>query len=96
MDPTAIATLDSAPQLAWKQVGHYCLKNWRTVTLPLFSTDNAVKNYFFAKLRKSMRKINKLMQEIFQKKGKELKLNVLYKIVEASEEKFKKTPLCSQ
>lgn len=43
-----------------------------------------------------MRRINKIIQERFKKKVKELKLNVLYKIVEASEEKFKKTPLCTE
>jgi len=66
------------------------------VGVSLRRTDNGVKNHFFAKLRKSMRRINKIIQERFKKRVKELKLNVLYKIVEASEERFKKTPLCSE
>jgi len=40
--------------------------------------------------------MNKVVQERFKKKLKELKPNVLYKIVEASEERFKKNPLCSE
>ena len=42
-----------------------------------------------------MRRINKLIKERFKKRLKEIKINVLYKIVEASEEKFKKEPLCN-
>lgn len=58
-------------------------------------TDNSVKNHFFAKLRKSMRKINKIINDRYKKQLKEVKLNVLYKIIEASEERFKKSPLCT-
>ena len=58
-------------------------------------TDNSVKNHFFAKLRKSMRKINKIINDLYKKQLKEVKLNVLYKIIEASEERFKKSPLCT-
>lgn len=49
-----------------------------------FRTDNGVKNHFFAKLRKSMRKMNRIILKHFKKKMKELKISVLYKIVEAS------------
>ena len=42
-----------------------------------------------------MRWINKLIKERFKRNLKEIKINVLYKIVEASEERFKKEPLCS-
>lgn len=61
----------------------------------LTRTDNSVKNHFFAKLRKSMRKINKIINDRYKKQLKEVKLNVLYKIIEASEERFKKSPLCT-
>jgi hypothetical protein len=42
-----------------------------------------------------MRKINKIVLEEHRKRLKPIKLNVLYKIIEASEERFKKTPLCA-
>ena len=61
----------------------------------LIRTDNSVKNHFFAKLRKSMRKMNKIINDRYKKQLKEVKLNVLYKIIEASEERFKKSPLCT-
>lgn len=41
-----------------------------------------------------MRKINRIIQKHFKQKLKELKISVLYKIVEASEERFKKKPMC--
>jgi hypothetical protein len=54
-----------------------------------------VKNHFFAKLRKAMRRVNRLVTEARTKQIKEVKLNLLYKIIEASEERFKKNPLCT-
>jgi len=66
-------------------MGDHCSKTRRKVNLMKLRTYNGVKNHFFAKLRKSIRRINKIIQERFKKKLKELKLNVLYKIVEASE-----------
>jgi hypothetical protein len=48
-------------------------------------TDNSVKNHFFAKLRKAMRRINRRVAETRSKQIKEVKLNLLYKIIEASE-----------
>lgn len=48
-------------------------------------TDNSVKNHFFAKLRKAMRRINRRVAETRSKLLKEVKLNLLYKIIEASE-----------
>ena len=66
-------------------MGDHRSKTGRKVNLMKLRTDNGVKNHFFAKLRKSMRRINKIIQERFKKKLTELKLNVLYKLVEASE-----------
>ena len=66
-------------------MGYNSSTSWREVPLILFRTDNGVKNHFFAKLRKAMRRINKIIQEKFRRQLREIKLNVLYKIVEASE-----------
>ena len=52
-------------------------------------TDNCVKNHFYSKMRKAIRKLNKIIYQYFKKEMKEIKLSVLYKIVEASDEKFK-------
>lgn len=41
-----------------------------------------------------MRRINRIIQKEFKRKIKEIKINVLYKVVEASEETFKKEPMC--
>lgn len=65
-------------------MGHYCSLDKREVIFILQRTDNGVKNHFFAKLRKAMRRINKLIKDRFKKKLKEVKINVLYKIVEAN------------
>jgi hypothetical protein len=48
-------------------------------------TDNSVKNHFFAKLRKAMRRMNRRVADTRSKQLKEVKLNLLYKIIEASE-----------
>lgn len=57
-------------------------------------TDNGVKNYFYAKLRKGLRKLNKIIHEFFKKEITEIKIIVLYKIIEATEEKHKQTHFC--
>jgi len=51
-----------------------------------------VKNHFYSRLRKALRKINRVIQDNYRKEIKEIKPNVLYRIVEASEEKFKLFP----
>ncbi len=56
-------------------------------------TDNIVKNHFYSKLRKSMRKLNKIISKNFKREFKELKIGVIYKIVEGFEEQFKEKPL---
>jgi myb proto-oncogene protein len=47
-------------------------------------TDNSVKNHFFSRLRKSLRKLNKVIQDKYKKEIREIKIKVLYKIIEAS------------
>ena len=55
-------------------------------------TDNCVKNHFYSKMRKAIRKLNKVIHQYFRKELKEIKFTVLYKIVEATDEKFKNNP----
>jgi hypothetical protein len=52
-------------------------------------SDNAVKNHFYALLRKALRKINSVIQKHHKKEYKQFSPNVLYRIVEVAEEKFK-------
>jgi len=55
-------------------------------------TDNCVKNHFYSRMRKAIRKLNKTIHQHFKKEYKEIKMPVLYKIVEATDEKFKSNP----
>lgn len=47
-------------------------------------------------MRKAIRKLNKIIHLHFRKEVKEIKLNVLYKLVEATDEKFKVNPLIDE
>lgn len=62
--------------------------NWRPVggQVPsvLLRTDNEVKNHFYSILRKALRKINRVIADELRKELKEIKPNVLYRIVEVS------------
>jgi hypothetical protein len=40
-------------------------------------------------MRKGIRKLNKVIYQNFKKEIKEIKMTVLYKIIEATDEKFK-------
>lgn len=62
-------------------MGHNCSKITRKVLLFLLRTDNCVKNHFYSKMRKAIRKLNKVIHIHFKKEIKEIKLNVLYKLV---------------
>jgi len=55
-------------------------------------SDNSVKNHFYSRLRKSLRKLNKIILAEFKKQRlyKELKPNVIYKVIEGTELKHKK------
>ena len=35
--------------------------NWQVIYIILFRTDNSIKNHFYSTLRKSLRRINKLL-----------------------------------
>lgn len=59
-------------------------------------SDNAVKNHFYALLRKALRKINSVIHKHFKKEYKQFSPNVLYRIVEVAEEKFKLIPTYDQ
>lgn len=43
-------------------------------------------------MRKAIRKLNKIIYQFFKKEIKEIKMTVLYKIVEATDERFKNNP----
>lgn len=45
-------------------------------------------------MRKSLRRLNKVIHEKYKKEVREIQTKVLYKIIEASEEKFKLEPMC--
>ncbi len=61
--------------------GRYWLINDRT--------DNGIKNHFYSKMRKAVRRINKIISENYKKEYKEIKTSLLYKLIETSESKFK-------
>lgn len=48
-----------------------------------------MKNHFYSKLRKALRKINKVINANYKKEIKEFKPNILYRVVEVAEENFK-------
>lgn len=55
-------------------------------------TDNAVKNHFYSRLRKALKRLNRVIAGLARRELKEVKPNVLYRIVEVAEEKFKEIP----
>jgi hypothetical protein len=69
-------------------VGHHRKHHRRTVLPSPSSTDNAVKNHFYCRLRKGLKKVNTALLAA-AKSLKEFKPNVLYRIVEVAEEIFK-------
>lgn len=70
-------------------MGDHIQKITRKVSNITFRTDNCVKNHFYSKLRKSIRKLNKAIHDYFKKEFKEIKITILYKLIEAADEKFK-------
>lgn len=61
----------------------------RKVLIILLRSDNCVKNHFYSKLRKAVRRLNKLVLEHQERQLHIIKLAVLYKIIETTEERFK-------
>ena len=49
-------------------------------------TNNDVKNHFYSKMRKSIRKLNRIVDENLHKKFRKIKSLTLYNIIEANEE----------
>lgn len=86
------AETDATAQPDREQVGHHRKHHRRTVPPFLPSTDNAVKNHFYCRLRKGLKKINTALLASQGKLGKEFKPNILYRIVEVAEEIFKASP----
>lgn len=66
-------------------MGNYCSKTSRKVHPFPFRTDNSVKNHFYSRMRKAIRKLNKTIYQNYKKEYKEIKMPVLYKIVEATD-----------
>ena len=47
-------------------------------------TDNCVKNHFYSKLRKVLRKLNSIINAYLKKEYTQINIGTLYKIVEAT------------
>lgn len=47
-------------------------------------SDNCIKNHFYSRLRKGLKKMNLDVEQNIGKRFKEIKFNVLFKIIEAS------------
>lgn len=54
------------------------------VTDHLARSDNCVKNHFYSKLRKSVRKLNKLINDYFREEYKPIKESVLSRIIKTT------------
>lgn len=52
-------------------------------------SDNCVKNHFYSKLRKSARRLNRTIQSRYRREYREIKLSLLNRVVETTEERFK-------
>jgi len=64
-------------------------KTARKVDLFLLRSDNCVKNHFYSKLRKAVRRLNKLIHDCFPTQHKFIRESVLSKIIKTTESKFK-------
>lgn len=67
-------------------MGKYSTQSTRKVSLFIITrSDNCVKNHFYSKLRKVLRKLNKIIHHYFRREFREININVIYKLVEATE-----------
>jgi hypothetical protein len=62
----------------------YFPKTTRQVTYHLPRSDNCVKNHFYSKLRKSVRKLNKLINDFFREEYKPIKESVLSRVIKTT------------
>lgn len=54
------------------------------VAPPPLRTDNCVKNHFYSKLRKILRKLNTVIHSHMRREYRQINIGTLYKIVEAT------------
>jgi len=59
-------------------------------------SDNCIKNHFYSKLRKVLRKLNAAIHANFRREFREISISVVYKLVEGCEELFKESPACDR
>ncbi len=64
--------------ISGQSLANNCLTSKMLLTL---RSDNEVKNHLYSKLRKALRKLNKVIKENFKKEFKEIKQNLIYKII---------------
>lgn len=84
MDCLGIAETRRTAQLNGEQVVPHRLPNPRQVLLPPSRTDNCIKNHFYSKLRKILRKLNTVIHTHLRKEYRQINIGTLYKIVEAT------------
>lgn len=68
--------------------------DWKVKILFLFRSDNCIKNHFYSRLRKGLKKMNQVAEESLEKRFKEIKFNVVFKIIEATEDGYKNNVFC--
>lgn len=91
MDSLRIGIIHETSQSDRQQVGNDSSTSSQEVKtfIKQFRTDNCVKNHFYSKLRKLLRRLNKIIQFYLKKQFRPIDISVMYKIVEAAEERFK-------
>lgn len=67
---------------------------WKVKIPFLFRSDNCIKNHFYSRLRKGLKKMNQVAEESLEKRFKEIKFNVVFKIIEATEDGYKNNVFC--
>ena len=76
-------------------MGNNFKKNgWKVKISLICRSDNCIKNHFYSRLRKGLKKMNQVAEEFLEKRFKEIKFNVLFKIIEATEDGYKNNVFC--
>lgn len=70
-------------------MGYHRTQNGWNVFFPTFRSDNSIKNHFYSLLRRSLRKLNGVLQREHIKEIKDFKPPILYRIVEVADERSK-------